>query len=326
MTRTQIIAGPFHPVAVTPDTPAWLEERRASLGASDVAAVLGLSPYASALDVYNAKHGVDRGMNEELAFIGHAEEFTVGRWLRRFHPEIGVLRRGFMARSLEAPWLHASFDRFAVRRQEWAPVQIKTAHQYAGAEWSEEVPLAVAVQIQAELLVKGAPFGWAVAFVGGRRFELRRVDRDEEFIRDLLLPQTRAFWEEHVLAHVPPEPTTTGEAVSLWAGEPEAEITADEELLGLVDRLRTAQATAAALDSAVDFLKLEIQRRMREKSLLLAPTGEVLATWKPTRGAARLDAKALRAAEPETAARFTVRAEPGRQFRLVPPKEASDGQ
>lgn len=314
---------PFERVAVVPDSPDWLQERRRTLGASDVAAVLGVSPYATALDVWNAKHGIDRDMNEELAFIGHAEEFTVGRWLRKFHPEIGALRRGFMARSTEAPWLHASFDRFAVRRQEWTPVQIKTAHQYAGAQWSEEVPDAVAVQVQAELLVHGSARGWAVAFVGGRRFELHPVDRDEEFIQDLLIPQTRAFWEEHVLAGIPPEPSSTAEAVDLWAGDPEAKLEADEELLRLVEQLRQAQAASSAVETAVDFLKLQIQRRMREKSLLVRDDGRVLATWKPTAGARRLDAKALRLEEPEIADRYTVQAAPSRQFRL---KETPDGK
>lgn len=311
---------PFVRVDVTPDTDDWLAARRRTLGASDVPAVLGLSPHATPLDVYNAKHGLDRDMDPELAFIGHAEEYTVGKWLRRFHPELGQIRRGFMARSVEAPWLHASFDRFAVKRSVWAPVQIKTAHQYAGQEWSDGVPLPVAAQIQTELFVHGSDHGWAVGFVGGRRFELHRVDRDEEFIRDVLIPQTRAFWEEHVEAHVPPAPTTSGEAVSLWPGDPDTEITADDYLLELLGRYAAAKERADVEAESAAGWRLEIQKRMQDASVLLDPMGTPIATWKPKHGAARIDSKRLRTDHPDLADAYTVHAADGRQFLLKTPK------
>jgi putative phage-type endonuclease len=183
---------PYARVDVIPDTPAWEQERTRTLGASEVPAVLGLSPYATPLDVYRGEVRRRPDMDPELAFIGHAEELVIGKWLRAFRPELGVIRRGFMARSLEHPWLHASFDRFLVKRAHLDAVQMKTAHQYAGADWEDEqVPLAVQAQVQTELLVHGAERGYAVAFVGGRRFHLHPIDRDEEFLQDLLIPQTR---------------------------------------------------------------------------------------------------------------------------------------
>ena len=39
-------------VPITPDTPEWLVERRKSVGASEVAAIMGLDPWMTALDVY----------------------------------------------------------------------------------------------------------------------------------------------------------------------------------------------------------------------------------------------------------------------------------
>jgi putative phage-type endonuclease len=302
----------FERVDVTPDTPAWEAERRHSLGASEVPAVLGVSSYATPLDVYRSKHGIDRNLDPELAFIGHAEELTVGRWLRRFHPELGVLRRGFMARSTEAPWLHASFDRFVVRRGQWIPVQIKTAHQYAGGDWSEEVPLAVQVQVQTELLVHGSPHGWVVGFVGGRRFHLHRVDRDETFIRDVLLPETDTFWREHVEARIPPAPTSLPEAVSRWAGVG-GQIEADDELVDLWARLGIAQLQAADADAEVDRLKLEIAARMGEATELVR-NGQTLITWRPRAGASRLDTARLRAEHPDLAEAYTVAATPTRTF------------
>jgi putative phage-type endonuclease len=310
------VAAPFERADVVPDSTAWELERRTSLGASEVPAVLGLSPYATPLDVYRAKYGGGRAIDEELAFIGHAEEVVIGRWLQKFRRELGVIRRGFMARSLEAPWLSCTFDRFVVKRRVWTPVQMKTAHQYAGDEWEEGVPLAVQAQIQTELFVGGFELGYAVAFVGGRRFHLHPVARDEEWIREILIPQTRAFWHEHVLAGVPPEPSSPAEAVSLWPGG-EGEVDADEETVEAWSELLEARRQAAELEKHVDELKLRLQIQMRDATKLIGPGGDVLATWNPKRGAAKFDLARFAADHPELAPQYL---EPGRPTRQFLPK------
>jgi len=311
----------FERVDVRPDSPAWEEERRKTLGASEVPAVLGLSPWATPLDVYRAKHGADRGMDPELAFIGHAEELTMGRWLRRFRPDLGVLRRGFMARSTRAPWLHASIDRFVVKRGDWVPVQMKTAHQYAGGEWEEEIPLAVQAQIQTELYVLDAPRGYALAFVGGRRFHVHPIEADREFQEDVLLPETRRFWEENVLRRREPDPSNTAEAVSLWP-DPQGVLEADEDTAGLVRYLLDAQAERKRLEDLVDELKLSLQVRMRAAETLLAPDGKtVLATWKTKQGARRLNGDALRADHPDLADAYTIQGAASRTFLPKKPKK-----
>ncbi|HIF05968.1 MAG TPA: hypothetical protein EYQ64_03175, partial [Gemmatimonadetes bacterium] len=103
---------PFVKVEVTPDTPAWEQERRNSVGASEVAAVMGLSAYGvTPLDVYKHKLGVDRHFDPILAWVGHQSEPIMEAWLREFSGLDLNIRPGFMARSVEHPYLHASFDR-----------------------------------------------------------------------------------------------------------------------------------------------------------------------------------------------------------------------
>lgn len=305
---------PFVRVDVRPDSPEWEQARRGTLGASEVPAVLGLSPYATPLDVYFAKLGAAREqMNEELAFIGHAEEVVIGKWLRRFRPDLGVIRRGFMARSLEAPWLHATFDRFVVKGGRWVPVQMKTAHQFAGAGWADAVPAAVQAQVQAELFVHGSDHGYAVAFVGGRSFHVHRIDRDEAFVRDLLLPITGAFWREHVERREPPPPSTPAEAADLFPARG-ASLVADLEAVTLWEALGRAEADRDADDATVEALRLALMVRMQGAETLVDDAGRVLVTWRTRQGARRLDTAALRRDHPDIADAYTRRGEPTRQF------------
>jgi hypothetical protein len=200
-------------------------------------------------------------------------------------------------------------------------VQMKTAHQYAGAEWEEEIPLAVQAQIQAELYVLDAPRGYALAFVGGRRFHVHPIEADREFQEDVLLPETRRFWEEHVLRRREPDPSNTAEAVSLWP-DPEGVLDATEEDVDLWEDLLAAQATEKGAADAVAELKLALQIRMREKETLLAPDGKtVLATWKTKQGARRLNGDALRADYPDLADAYTIQGAPSRTFLPKKPKK-----
>ena len=59
---------------------AWLEGRRTGIGGSDVAAVLGLNPWKTPLDVWNDKLGLseDKGMSEP-AYWGTVLEDTVAK-------------------------------------------------------------------------------------------------------------------------------------------------------------------------------------------------------------------------------------------------------
>lgn len=315
------MSAPYERVDVAPDTPAWEAERRHTLGASEVPAVLGVSPYSTPLDVYRGKFGDGSTIDPELAFIGHAEELTVGRWLRRYHPELGVLRRGYMARSTEHPWLHASFDRFVVRRGLWVPVQIKTAHHYAAHDWQDEPPLAVRVQVQTELLVHGAPYGWAVGFVGGRRFHLHRIDRDEDFMREVLVPDTYRFWRDHVEAQVPPDPSSPAEAVRRWRGDTDLPpVVADTELLQAWRDLGDAQSRLDTEQGEVVRLRLQIMRRLGDATDLIDDRGRTLITWRPRRGSRRLDTDLLADEHPEIGLdRYLVRGEPTRTFSRKDP-------
>lgn len=306
-------------VDVTPDTPEWEQERRNSIGASDVPAILGLSPWGTPLSVYRAKMGVPDDFDPELAFIGHEEERTMENWILKFRTaDIPRVLPPFMARSREYPWLHASFDRLADHEGLLAPIQMKTAHQYTGKDWENGIPLVVQAQIQAEILVLDAPFGWAVVFVGGRKFYLRRVERDDKFINEYLLPETERFWTEHVQAGVAPEPSTFAEVAEVWPSEPGTSIPGSELVLEAADRRAVLLSDAKALKDEADALTLAIAQYMQTAEVLTDPTGAPVLSYKTQQGRRTVtDLDALEQAHPE----FVKRGAPFKVMRHLSLKE-----
>lgn len=310
------------------DSPEWHEQRRYGIGASDVAAILGLSPWATPLDVYEAKMGVPRTIDENLAWFGHALEPVISDWVAAKHPEVGTITQGFSFRSKPWPWLTAAPDRLAYTRKtglDPVPVELKTSSAFSRATWDAGVPLYYEAQVQAQIAVLGADRGWLAVLHGGNEPQLHGpILRDEEFIQDELVPRTRVFWQEHVLAQVPPEPTTTGEAVRVWPGDTEAPaVEADDLLLEQWKALIDARRYEKTYGADAARLALEIQKALGD-STELRLGDQVLATWKPQAGARRLDTTLLKQDHPDLVAEYTRQGEAGRRFLPKEPKHSKE--
>ena len=297
------------------DSDQWHEARQQGIGASEVSAILGLSPWQTPLSVYMNKKGVRNEIPENLAFFGHALEEPIAQWIeqKRFD-EVGPVSPGLSARSIEWPWLTATPDRTVAGGPGVViPIELKTSSAYSKESWAEGVPLYYATQVQTQLAVLGAPFGWLAVLHGGNSPELFRVERDNDFIDNHLIPKTRAFWEEHVLADVPPEPSTSAEAVELWPGDTELSVDGGEALHELWGTYGLMQAEQIDLSERLDGVKLELQKAMQDATQLTYGD-QVLFTWKPRAGAKRLDSSALKEAHPDIVAEFTKQGEPTRTF------------
>ncbi|GAA1329003.1 lambda-exonuclease family protein [Leucobacter albus] len=247
----------FDVVDVVSDSPEWAEERRKSIGASEVAAVMGFSPYATPYDVYLSKKGVDTPFDPERAFIGHAAEKLIHEFIEKFRPELAPVLPAQMIRSREYPWLHASLDRRVTVDGLDVPVQMKTAHFYGVKDWESGTPILVQAQLQTELFVYDRPFGFSAVFGGDMRIRMYRVERDDEFIENHLIPATREFWHEYVLKDVPPPATTTAEHASLHTPDPDLDVELTDLLVEALDRRDVLLSDALALEKEAKVLRAE---------------------------------------------------------------------
>ena len=85
-------------------------------------------------------------------------------------------------------------------------VQIKNVSSFASKEWeNDEYPLKYEVQVQHEMLATGMKSSKLVALLGGQSVAIRHVERNDEWINDVLMPTIKAFWENHVETKVQPD-------------------------------------------------------------------------------------------------------------------------
>ena len=176
---------------------AWLAHRCSGIGASEIAAVLGESPWQSALSVYAAKVDPaepDADESEWLAW-GHKLEPII---LAEFAARTGRLLRpgGLLLRSHEHPWALATLDAEASADEgtTWAPVDAKNISAHKSDAWAEGPPEHYRIQVHQQMLVTGAKKASLCGLLGGNKYIWCDVERDETLIRKII-HQGSAFWQ-----------------------------------------------------------------------------------------------------------------------------------
>jgi putative phage-type endonuclease len=177
------------------------------IGASEIAAIIGLNPYASPWDIWLRKTGqapdVDQteamewGLRLEPAI---RQKYADTTRLPLYVPSESLFRPG-------VPWARATPDAIALADQEplspWTHlVQCKNVGYWPGKEWDETPPAYVQLQEQWEMYVTDLPRADIAALIAGGEYRVYTVHRDSKLIGDLVELATQ-FWAR-VESRTPP--------------------------------------------------------------------------------------------------------------------------
>ena len=253
----------------------WLEWRKQGIGGSDVAAILGISPFRTARDLYYDKLGI-AVENDESNWVG----MEMGNLLeplvaRIFEKKTGlkVYQRKAMFQHPEHPWMLADLDYLVdLPDGTTAILEIKTTNYNAQGNWwyngAEIVPSYYETQGRHYMAVMNIDRCYFCCLYGNTEDEaiIRHIDRDADYEAELITLE-EVFWNENVLAHVPPAYTEDGdlilESLRRQRGPsekeaPELEMTPPQGTL--VKRYLELQQQMDAVTSETDELDKEMKR------------------------------------------------------------------
>lgn len=273
------------------DRERWLEIRRAGIGGSDMAAILGLDAYKTALDIYFDKRGEGEARRgpalEEAARFGHlmegviAKEFAVRSGLRLLRPP-GVMAnvsRPFMLATVD--WLVTDVLSGKVPPERKYPLEVKTRSVYQSVQWKDSPADAPAIQTHWYTGVTGAPKGYIAALIGGNQLKWYEVPRDDDLI-GMLIEAAESFRKNHLDTGVPPEPGGTPQAStlldSIWGGDPEKFVYLDRGLTVAREEAVTAAAAVKAAMVRMETARNRVKLAMGDAEVAFAG-GNVFATW-----------------------------------------------
>jgi putative phage-type endonuclease len=308
-----------------------LEDRRKTLGASEIPAVAGVNPHRSALDVYLEKKGL------AAPFAGNA--FT--EWGLRSEPMIAekyaeviglpvVTSDTVVARG----WMSATPDRLVVQSlkhliddEQYEPlhgVEIKRFGEHRaddfGVPGTGDVPLDVTAQALWSMMVTDLK-RWDVAvLIGQADFRIYHIAYDET-AANALHDVGYQFWHQHVLAGVEPSLDHGTSSAHRYLQQKFALHSAEmrEPTPELVEAGRELAGIKAQI-KALDAVKGQLEHRIQEAIGTAAGIRNV-ATWKLDRVGRPLwkaIAEKLGATKPENAPVIEQHTNPpSRRFRLL---------
>ena len=314
---------------MTDNRAEWLAWRRGGLGGSDVAGVLGLSPWSSPYSIWLSKvSALDHGEVSEAMEFGSRAEPMLARWFTD-RTGLSVFGEQMWCTAPGRPWMLATVDGLvgetasacsvddALGAAEW-----KTTSD-PPAEWEAKVPDHYACQATWTMAVLDMPQVWfgvlhlAYGRPAFRIYEFKRDLDDEAF----LIGACERFWTEHVVAQQPPpidaHPATTAALKAQWP-DPDGTVDADEHARFLLEQHHWFRAEADSALAELDIVDNQLRGVIGDREVL-ADEGQRVATFKwQTRH--DLDKDRLRKAWPDLVREFETETRT-RVLRVPKPKE-----
>ena len=291
----------------------WLEERRKGIGGSDVAAIMGLSPWKTAYQVYQEKRKeVEDWGGNSLTDWGKRMEPAIRQW---YSDETGrdVRLPDKIMYHPQHPFMLASLDGFT---DDGRVVEIKTAR--SGKNWGEpetnQIPDYYAVQVHHYMTITGFQVADIPVSIAGGSPSLYVVEADKE-ISEMIIEACAKFWER-VQSGNPPDPVTYADAVARFGSlKAEGALIASEEDLGRIHELRDTREIIKGLEDKEEELRGKIIIALGDKGdTLVDDAGNALVTYKLANGRKSFDAKAFEKDQPNLYQKYLKTSEASRRF------------
>ena len=275
------------------------EDRTQFIGASDVAAVLGVDPYRTRLQVWEEK-------------VGIAEPFAGNRHTRRgtrleevaaevFSEETGMRLQRVNRRitSPRHPFIATRIDRRVVGEQALAEFKCPTLGSF-GKMKREGLHEGYIAQMQTMLGLTGYLQGYWAIFCADQWEQLRwPVDYDLKLFCEIE-ERLAAFWHEHVLTRVAPPATEVDEErieLARLAGEVTVTTRDEPEFQAAVAMYREARDIHVETEAVLEEAKARVKDMLAGVPGVYVGPGYRL-NYIMTKGRASFDQKALAAAKP----------------------------
>jgi len=294
-------------------------DRSKHIGSSDIAAIIGVSPWKTALQLYEEKLGISepeynpekeirlkRGTRfEPLILDQYVSEYNtaiVGRNNRYTHPEYP-----FMAAEIDAEEQDIE-DRIL-------NLEIKSASSFMskkfGEQGTDDIPDYYAAQVTYGMLCTGRKNARLVVLLGTDDLRTYDIPYDED-LGNYLRQEAVNFWENHILAKVPPMPQNKDEFRKILDKFPGFHFKVDDLTLEAISELKECKQKIKELEeykeeregrilfSMTIAAELNSVDALEDKFLFVDEGGKQLASWN-RQDHTSLDQKLLKSEYPEIA-------------------------
>ncbi|BEI32963.1 YqaJ viral recombinase family nuclease [Polynucleobacter sp. HIN5] len=307
----------------------FTHNRASFLGGSDIGAILGVSKYCSAMDVWLEKTGkrVDHKDSFALRFGSFAESFIADEYALLTgehliehseglaHPQysfcVGHIDR-FVLEKKELPLFHSDGGLNAKKL-----LECKTANHYSQSDWGEPgtdaIPLPYLCQCLWYLGITNLSEIDVAVLLGGSDLRVYTVTRDVE-LESLMFEKAAFFWTEHVQKDMPPKPQSIDDCQALFQRASIGKtLEASSEALELIRKLKALESQTQVEEVQIDGIKQALMETMADAEVLTY-LGKPVITWKAPKASYRIDTKRLGLEHPELVKAYQSPVQSSRRF------------
>lgn len=282
----------------------WLRERKKGIGGSDASVILGFNPWKSPFELYIEKTSDEiRETDNESIYWGNVlEDIVAEEFTRRTGKK--VRRRNQILRHPEHYFMIANIDRHVVGEK--ALLECKTTNAFNADQWEgDHIPPAYICQLQHYMAVLDYEKAYIAVLIGGQKFVWKELERDDEFI-ELMIQREKDFWENHVLAQVPPpidgSPSATELLNKLYPTDNGETIMLDSETERLIEAIEALKAEKKQLEEQLKTYENQLKMVLEDASEGVSSRFRV--TYKAITSN-RIDSKRLKEELPEIYEKYT---------------------
>lgn len=284
-----------------------------------MAAVLALSPYKTAVQLWQEKTGraepdkpdkmrqraMDRGKKLEPVVV----EMAIDRLREQGHT-VDLIGTNKRYQHPDYPFLSCEIDFELMLDDEHVTGDCKTSTGFMRNQWGEEqtdeVPVHYACQFMHGLNLTGRNRCCCAALIGLDDVKIYWVERDQATI-DFMQKKAVDFWENHVLKDIPPDPVKFEDVSLIFPADNGEAIEASPDIVLNVRELLNIKDEINQLSDRADELKLSIAEYISPHARLEF-FGRTIATWR-TQSHSTFDLHRFREECPVVAAEYTLHKE-----------------
>lgn len=235
--------------------------RKKGLGATDCAAVMGMSPYKTPYELWMIKTGrmeEEAILDEKRLRLRHAHEETIAQeYAIQKNVKLEKMEDTIFHKDL--PFMLCHLDRVVSGQRKI--VECKSASGFMRNMWgmggSDEAPLHYILQVQHQLACSGYDDADIAALIDIDDYRIYPMPRNEKIIEKIEY-ECEKFWHKNVLADVPPPPTCRNDLKLMYPANNGKFIEATLDVMSVINVFNNFKTDIKNLESEKEKVEKEI--------------------------------------------------------------------
>lgn len=175
-----------------------MKPRNEYIGSSDISTIVGLNPFQTKLQLYEAKiNNVQKEDTESMLWGRLLEPIIIKEYCTR--KELGGYREQIFAVHRDYDFIAGTAD--ALTRP--SLIECKTTGEFSHKKWKEQLPEYIQIQCQFLMGLHDKTRADIPVLVAGQKLRDYTLEFDGD-IYNYLIKQARIFWNEHIIPKIPP--------------------------------------------------------------------------------------------------------------------------